>query len=217
MLQIGGTQPPTDTQPERMSTATGSCPDGQSAGARRGHFDTKDTKITKGTKKSCGAFAAETAGSQPRDDRQTSFALFASFVSKCPRPTPGFRASPQNQGRRAPGFGLGPPHRRNAARAQTRKQFVRRLLPRASPPAQALSRRHGMVLHHNYDTAGRAGAPQSSNVVFFGPVAGWSSHPRLVRVAQSAETRAASPVKREAKGGTPAHNTVGSLHARLPR
>jgi len=30
--------------------------------ARRGHFDTRDTKITKGAKKSHGAFAAETAG-----------------------------------------------------------------------------------------------------------------------------------------------------------
>ena len=75
-------------------------PESASAGARRGHFNTKGTKITKGTKKSCGAFAAETAGDQPRD-LKTSFALFAlfvPFVSKCPRPTPGLRASPQNQG-----------------------------------------------------------------------------------------------------------------------
>jgi len=48
------------------------------AGARPGNFNTKDTKITKGTKKSCGALAGETAGSQPRDDLKTSFALFAS-------------------------------------------------------------------------------------------------------------------------------------------
>jgi len=71
-----------------------------SAGARRGHFNTKDAKITKGTKKSYGAFAAETAGDQPGDDLKTSFATFALFVSfmlKCPRPTPGLRASPQNQ------------------------------------------------------------------------------------------------------------------------
>jgi len=36
-------------------------PGSASAGARRGHFNTKDTKITKGTKKGCGAFAAEAA------------------------------------------------------------------------------------------------------------------------------------------------------------
>jgi hypothetical protein len=72
-------------------------PGSASAGARRGHFNTKGTKITKGTKKSYGVFAAETAGDQPGDDLKTSFALFVSFVSKCPRPTPGLRASPKNQ------------------------------------------------------------------------------------------------------------------------
>ena len=60
-------------------------PGSASAGARRGHFNTK------GTKKSYGAFTAETAGDQPGDDLKTSFASFALFVSfmlKCPRPTP---------------------------------------------------------------------------------------------------------------------------------
>jgi hypothetical protein len=37
----------------RNIEAAGSVPRRASSGAHRGHFDTKDTKITKGTKKSC--------------------------------------------------------------------------------------------------------------------------------------------------------------------
>jgi len=66
-------------------------PGSASAGVRLGHFNTKDTKITKGTKK------AVARSQQRHDDLKTSFALFVSFVLKCPRPTPGLRASPQNQ------------------------------------------------------------------------------------------------------------------------
>jgi len=61
-------------------------PGSASAGAHRGHFNTKGTKITGGTKKGHGAFAAEMAGDQLGDDLKASFALFVSFVSKCPRP-----------------------------------------------------------------------------------------------------------------------------------
>jgi len=51
---------------------------------RRGHFDTKDAKSGKGTKKSYGAFAAEQAGNSLAAPKTTfvAFSLFASFVSK---------------------------------------------------------------------------------------------------------------------------------------
>jgi len=80
-------------------------PGSASAGARRGHFNTKGTKITKGTKKSCGAFAAEAAGDQPGDDLKASFALFVSFVLTCPRPPriQSFAAESMTQSTRATG------------------------------------------------------------------------------------------------------------------
>jgi len=79
-----------------------------SAGARRGHFNTKDTNITKGTKRGHGAFAAEMAGDQPRDDLKTSF---AAFVSKCPRPprTQSFTAESMTSCRRARRWMAAPP------------------------------------------------------------------------------------------------------------
>ena len=83
-------------------------PGSASAGACRGHFNTKDTKITKGTKKSYGAFAAQMAGDQPGDDLKTSFAtfaLFVSFVLTCPRPPriQSFAAESMTQSTRATG------------------------------------------------------------------------------------------------------------------
>jgi len=74
----------------------GWCPGGQLRGTPRA-FNTRDTKIMMGSKKSYSVFAAETMEDQPRDDLKISFALFASFVSKCPWPTPEVRALLQNQ------------------------------------------------------------------------------------------------------------------------